>query len=740
MNKAWVGIWTAVAALLTTSSIHAQNQVCIPTAGVPTMDGQVASDPGWNGAGRVDLDLSGVVPQVYARLVRTATHVYIGLSVNTPPLAPTSNDRIVICLSTSDAQAAWRIHIQPYSDSVSIGQGQAAFIEYWRNSSTWKGNVSPQNPSDPAAPAPWLQTAQVPTFFHGLSFWEMELKIPIESNLANDDLRTGVYFPPIGTSFKLYFNILRVSGAGYAFQYPWKSSSKIDPTLLSGTPEPTAWASGSFDQKATSSIILVSSKLGLVAPPCPSTQEVSPYTPSQPFGDCAALSDDFMFPTTGPSNTFFATLRNKMASTAHIKSAFDVSDFGLPAPADWWPVGYPPAWPAPLTNPGSAVDLLPDLEGTATLDWPLTYKQSCQLAVAKKSIRATLSRSAPDETSLFYANPVVRSLNTCPASVFESDARVGTKGYPAPASGKQAFVLTVGKQVVPRPVSPRLAPPPAPGPGRTPVGVAAAPAAAANPRGPTPDAMLFDEPGDVAYRSFAPDVEETFLWVCRGFRNTGRTFVLDDRPKKLTVADTDAVGAFGYLAGHRGPVERWTSEFTGPGLRSTADGVFELEVSQDRQGLVHTRIEAESFNAWALRARVGLTVPHKDYADLVDAGWSELVSLEYRLDAMFSIEARLGVASFDGESGGPDVYVVQHAINARATLLEGPFRPFVNIGPGFFANNPGDDGFGANVGLGAGWRISDRFAVEAALDHFHVFAHGENPHFSTLQLGVGLKF
>jgi len=188
-------------------------------------------------------------------------------------------------------------------------------------------------------------------------------------------------------------------------------------------------------------------------------------------------------------------------------------------------------------------------------------------------------------------------------------------------------------------------------------------------------------------------------------------------------------------------VERWTSEFSGSGLRTVAEGLFELDVPHGQKGLVRTRIEAESFHEWELRVRLGAAIPHADYADLVDAGWSELVSLEYRINPMFSVEARLGVAAFDGKDGGPDVYTVQHAVNGRFTLpLDGPFRPFLNVGPGFFANNPGDDGFGANLGLGVGYRLSDFISIEAAVDHFHVFAHGENPHFSTLQLGVGLKF
>ncbi|HEX7896850.1 MAG TPA: porin family protein [Planctomycetota bacterium] len=734
--KSWTGLWAAAAVALAASPLQAQNHVCIGQAAEPTMDGAVASDPGWNGAARIDLDLQGIIPQVYARLVRTATHVYVGLSVNTPPLAPTDDDRVVLCLSTSDVAAAWRIHIQPFTDALPGGSSTAAAVQYWRNSSTWKSNVIAQDPSDSVNPAPWLQPAQVRTYYHGASFWEMELKIPIESNLANDDNRTAVYFPPVGATFKLYVNVLQLSPSGYAFQYPWRTMSKINPTLLSGTPEPTAWGTASFDQKAGASVILIPSRMGLVAPPCPTNNVVVPYTPPAPFGDCAAIPDGHLFPTTGPANTFFAKPRNKMAAQVHVLTAFDVSDFGLPAPDDWWTVGYPAGWPAPLSNPVGPLNIAPDGEGFVALDWPLTYKQSCELAVPEKSIRAQMSRPAEDDVTVFSANPVVRSTDNVFSSVFERDARVGTRGYPATASGRQAFVFAVGKEIVPRPTGPpRIAP--VSGPASP---LVAAPAAAVNIRAPLPDALIYDDPAEVARRSFPPAVEQTFHWVCRGFRKTGGTFVLDDRPAKLTVSDTDPAGGFGYLSGHLGPVERWTSEFTGPGLRRLSEGLFELDVPQGQKGRVHTRIEAESFYEWQLRFRLGAAVPHGDFADAVDGGWSELVSLEYRINPMFSVEARLGVSSFDGESGGPDVYSVQHAVNGRATFLDGPWRPFVNAGPGFYANNPGDDDFGINVGAGVGYRLNDRFTLEAAWDYHHVFAEGDDPSFSTLQLGVGLKF
>ena len=701
-------------------ALAAQNEICVPASGTPTLDGGVVGDLGWDGSARIDLDCPGAVPETWARWTRTATHVYLGLVVTTPGLAPNPNDRIVLALRTHDDATAWRIHITPFGLSTPLGPGHPQEVKFWRNSATWNGNVIAQTPS--TGNATWLMPDQIHFDYSGGDHWELELRMPIESNVGSAGSSNAVYFPPVGTAFRVYLNLVKTEGAsGYAFQYPWRSGSTLKTSITKGTPPFTDWGTASFDNRPGCAVQLYCTKLGLSGT---NPHEVVPMTPPAPFGDCAAVADNHMAPVTGPPNTFFAKPRNRMAAVAKVRTAFDVSDWGVPAPDDWWKVAYPETWPAPMTNPSPTADIAPGGEGMNSLDWPLTYKQSCQLAVIHKSIRATMSRPDGDDVTHFGANPVQRCYDPVSASVFQRDARIGSRGHP----GAPSFVLTVGKEVVRRPASPPVVAAPA----AAPLAVAALAA-----RRPTlNDALLYEDPAEIARRSFTADVEETLHWVCRAFRKTGQSLEIDGR----SFEDTVQAGSFGYLAGHRGPVERWSAEFSGAGLRRRSEGVFELDVAQGQKGLVHTRIEAESFHEWALRARIGAAIPHGDFADAVDGGWSELVSLEYRINRMFSLEGRLGVSMFDGESGGPDVYSVQHAVNGRVTFLEGPLRPFVNAGPGFYANNPGDDDFGFNAGAGLGYRLSDRLTLEAAWDYHHVFAEGDDPQYSTLQLGVGLKF
>lgn len=724
-------------ALLALLALSVQNETQIPVAGSPVVDGLVHDDPGWNGAAKIDLDCPGTLAQTYGRLVRTATHVVLGVSVRTPGLAPDVNDRVVLALHTSDDAAAWRIHIQPFPASPPLGASTAAVVRYWRNSGTWSTQPAGSDPAGASTSAPWLLPTAVKIHNHGLSFWELELAIPFHSNVESDEGRTSVYFPAEGQNktFSLYLNVLKTSSSGFVCQYPWRKTSPISGTLTGGTPKPPAWGVASFDPRLSANVFLYTTKIGLSAPPCPSTHEVVPLSPAEAFGDCAAVADTHQHPTTGPSNTFFAKPRNRLPAVAQVLAQFSVADWGVPAPEDWWVVAYPDAWAPPLANPAGPLPIASGLEGTIQLEWPLTYKQSCQLSVPQKSIRVTMSAPDGDDQTRFYDPEVERILDTVSASVFERDARIGTKGLRTPSDGRHAFVLTVGREVLER----AKAPPRRPAAVRPAAAVGAA--AALKARAPVlPDAELYESVDDLARRSFPPAVEQALSWTCRAFRKTGATLTFDDVPGGPTFDDTEQAGAFGYLAGHQGPVERWTSDFSGRDLRRVSDGVYAIDVPHGRQGLVRTRIEAEEFHRWAARFRFGFTAPHGDFADAVDGGWSETAGFEYRFDRTFSLEARLSVSSFDEDGGGSDVTLVGHSLNGRATFLDGDWRPFVNAGGGFYLANPGDDEFGLNAGGGVEWRATEHLSLEAGYDYHHVFTDDDDAQFSTIQAGVVLRF
>src|SRR5262245_41308604 len=96
------------------SAAWAQNDVCIPVAGTPTLDGQVEGDAGWQGSARIDLDFPGVAPDTYARLGRTGTHLYVGFVCRNSNIQADGADRIVLAFATGADADAWRIHIEPF--------------------------------------------------------------------------------------------------------------------------------------------------------------------------------------------------------------------------------------------------------------------------------------------------------------------------------------------------------------------------------------------------------------------------------------------------------------------------------------------------------------------------------------------------------------------------------------------------------------------------------------------------
>ena len=64
------------------------------------------------------------------------------------------------------------------------------------------------------------------------------------------------------------------------------------------------------------------------------------------------------------------------------------------------------------------------------------------------------------------------------------------------------------------------------------------------------------------------------------------------------------------------------------------------------------------------------------------------------------------------------------------------FRPFIDIGPGFYIPDEGDNRFGAKLGLGVGYAISDRVVIEVGTDYHSIFSGEED----TLHQDEGTSF
>jgi len=476
-------------------------------------------------------------------------------------------------------------------------------------------------------------------------------------------------------------------------------------------------------------------RIGLLAPPCETDHELQCYSPDGGFPDCTGMDPSTLWPDVkGPTNTFYSKPVNRMPNQAKVNSTFYTAPWGSPGPGDWSLVQYPDPLQK-LSNPPSVLTLLSLTEGTTTLDWPLSYQESCTThSDPFCSIQVQLTTT--DGNTKISTPTVERSIDNVSASTFHRNAHIGTKGYQAPVSGPVQMIMLVDKEVKPRP---RHTASPTPPPAPAAAGAAMVAPAAAH-HASMPDRDLYRDTPDVAAMRTPPDVEETLTWVCRCFRKTGKKFTIEAPGGNLVLDDTHQGSAFGYICGHRGPVESWSSSFGGAGVTRLADGVFTMDIPPGSSGLVETQIEAEEFRRWGVDVRMGVATPHGVFANAVNSGWTESMALEYRYTPMFAIDAEISASEFRKGQAGTDVSIVGTSIGPKFYFLEGPIRPFVEAGVGFYVASPGDDAFGLDIGAGVRLRLTDTVGVEAAYRYREVLNPGPDARYSTFELGVSLRF
>jgi len=144
-------------------------------------------------------------------------------------------------------------------------------------------------------------------------------------------------------------------------------------------------------------------------------------------------------------------------------------------------------------------------------------------------------------------------------------------------------------------------------------------------------------------------------------------------------------------------------------------------------------------NGWT-GARGG-AVRHASYSPAsASSGAAATIDFELPLTRSLSVEAMAGVGRFNGKSGIPDVDIFTYVVDAKLYLVDGDWRPFVMGGGGVSSSNPGMAGGEWNVGAGLRYDASARFAFEAGYQFHETYQGGKGVPFSTLQVGVLLKF
>jgi opacity protein-like surface antigen len=143
---------------------------------------------------------------------------------------------------------------------------------------------------------------------------------------------------------------------------------------------------------------------------------------------------------------------------------------------------------------------------------------------------------------------------------------------------------------------------------------------------------------------------------------------------------------------------------------------------------------------FAVFGEAGVAVPHGDFNDFLDPGFSLNVGLEYMITSQFSAEGMFGYQRFSNFFGNTNLY--QLSGNGKFYFVDhsSKLRPFVNGGVGDYVTDSGTSHFGGNIGGGVLYEVTPRFGIQGSYN-FHAFnVGGDGFRFSTVQGGVRFRF
>lgn len=231
-----------------------------------------------------------------------------------------------------------------------------------------------------------------------------------------------------------------------------------------------------------------------------------------------------------------------------------------------------------------------------------------------------------------------------------------------------------------------------------------------------------------------PILERNASYVVHAYHDTGKRVMVNGRSRPILKPQT----SFGYVVDHAGPLAGWRHLLEG--AQQIGPNLYKIAVPDGRSVAIRTVIEAVEPRDFSFGLHAGVAVPHSTLANSQDAGFAASLSAEARISNRVSTEARIGMAMFDGDSGGPDLDVTHYSLGAKVYLADSVFRPYVKAGIGGYAFNPGDTFFGATSGAGFQYNFSPECAVEGGYDFHELFRNGANPRFSMLQVGLVVRF
>lgn len=143
---------------------------------------------------------------------------------------------------------------------------------------------------------------------------------------------------------------------------------------------------------------------------------------------------------------------------------------------------------------------------------------------------------------------------------------------------------------------------------------------------------------------------------------------------------------------------------------------------------------------YALWLALGSTFPHSSFSNQHKGGLAATLGFEYGFTPSYAVEATLGRHSFGDKNGGGDIDVTQFGVNGKLYFPQPSVKPFVTVGVGSYAFDPGSTRFGVNLGAGLQVDLAPQWSLEGRYALHRVTGNAPNSSYSTLQLGLRYAF
>jgi len=334
-------------------------------------------------------------------------------------------------------------------------------------------------------------------------------------------------------------------------------------------------------------------------------------------------------------NTFFAEPENLTGRGGTSVTANDVTmsvrlaNWGLP-PADF------SLWERIITD-ADPTDIPAGATGVLEALWEVPDDKEEQYRQHPHQCIHVELDSAGD--AVFAIRSIARNMDFVEGSSFRRKAEISGRGYGEPPAGERQhrFLIKISRQV--RPVDPV---------GRKSAG---------------------GKPGRGS---------SELTWTADGFRETGRTIVIHDHRYQVV----DAIGSFGYVVHHEGPVARW-KDCLGGSLKKLDKDLYAVKVAPETARLLRTVAWPLEY-AWSTAAGAGLVKMLGSRAADYDQGYAGFAGGGYPLLPWLELMLRCSYLYFPVSSTGTgDTSMFWFTGAARLRLEFGRrLALFAGAGPG----------------------------------------------------------